>query len=401
MSNQVTVNSIEELQETLGIKLNFAYTQPFLFEDIVFNFELGKNLRGLEDLKHISNFSESFSSLFSSIGHYKFINCIFKHEIRIKGAFQKQLTFEKYCVFEKGINLNGSQFDKKIRFQNTVFKGNCEFENARFEDLIDFWKSEFINPVQFYKTDFLKTTVFSACTFNENVLFTYALFNGKTFFRGTRFKKGVDLSLSINSGEFNLFNLSVANFESVIHNNEEDYMDLLKRNEIPTINKKETYRLLKQYFEKNGDDLEYIKYLKLEKSPIIDILKYEVRISNSKLALNSINKIFEILSIRLNEISNNHRDSYVRGILFTLVVGFIFFTLTVITLPNYKFELLPTNWFMDDFGKYFFAFMNPTHNNNLFEKLSPTGYTFFWQTLGRIFIGYGIYQTVQAFRKLK
>ncbi|MHA8070689.1 pentapeptide repeat-containing protein [Aquirufa ecclesiirivi] len=397
MSNQTTIDSIEELQTYFEPNLEFKFSQPILFEDIVFNFDLGKNLKSLEDLTDILNFTKL--NLFNLIIHYKFINCIFTHEIQIKGAFQKQLTFEKNCVFENGINLNGSQFDKKIRFQNTVFKGICDFENARFEDLIDFWKSDFFNPVQFYKTDFLKTTVFSACTFHENVLFTYALFNGKTFFRGTQFNKGLDLSLSINSGEFNFFNLSLGNFKSYIHNSEEDYMDLLKSNEIPSINKKETFRLLKQYFEKNGDDLEYIKYLKLEKSPIVDILKYEIK--NSKLTLNSINKIFEILSIWLNKRSNNHRDSYVRGILFTIIIGFVFFTLTVISLPNYQFEVLPNKWCMNDFGMYFFTFMNPTHNIDLFKDLKPTGFTYFWQTLGRIFIGYGIYQTIQAFRKLK
>lgn len=393
------VGDILELQVFLGEKLKFDYSKQFIFEDIEFDFDLEENFNRLKYLEY-PNGNGSISTKFESINEYLFINCSFNKSLNTYGKFDKQLTFKKNCIFND-INLSETFFVNKIRFHQCKFNGTSKFENTKFENLVDYWGSEFINPIQFYKTDFLKTTVFSACIFHENALFTYALFNGKTFFRGTRFKKGMDLSLSINSGEFNFFNLFIGNFKSIIHNSEEDYMDLLKRNEIPTINKKETYRLLKQYFEKNGDDLEYIKYLKLEKSPIIDILEYEVRISNSKLTLNSINKIFEILSIRLNEISNNHRDSYVRGILFTLVVGFIFFTLTVITLPNYKFELLPTNWYMDDFGKYFFAFMNPTHNNNLFEKLCPTGYTFFWQTLGRIFIGYGIYQTVQAFRKLK
>jgi len=50
-------------------------------------------------------------------------------------------------------------------------------------------------------------------------------------------------------------------------------------------------------------------------------------------------------------------------------------------------------WFID-----FFIFLLPTHKiTDIFSK--PLWYHYLIDILGRIFVGYGIYQTVAAFRK--
>ena len=79
----------------------------------------------------------------------------------------------------------------------------------------------------------------------------------------------------------------------------------------------------------------------------------------------------------------------------------IFVVLTILSLPDYKLELCPCNWNFPNFLSTYVRFMNPTHDVDLFDTFKPTGWTYFWQTWGRIFVGYGIYQTIQAFRKLK
>jgi hypothetical protein len=88
-------------------------------------------------------------------------------------------------------------------------------------------------------------------------------------------------------------------------------------------------------------------------------------------------------------------------ILFTIFAGLFFFSLSLLSLPDFIIEWEPSNWEEMDLWKEYLAFMNPTHEIKLFDDYCPTGWTYFWQTWGRIFVGYGIYQTVQAFRKLK
>jgi hypothetical protein len=393
------VNNINELQVLLGEKMNFEYSKPFTFDDFDFNFDLGQNFFEFKNLIH-SNNNGSIANSFSSIKHYIFVNCKFSYELKLFEKIELKLQFENNCEFNN-LNFEDVSIDKNIKFYECHFKGQCNFQNTKFLNLADFWNSTFYEPISFYKTDFLGTTVFSACTFYENVLFTYSLFKDKILFRGANFKKGLDLSLSINSGEYNFFNISLKNFKSVISSDETDYTNLINDDKIPTINKKETFRIIKQYFNDNGDDLEYVKYLSLEKKPIYEIIINNFINTKRKNWWNYIHHFFDLISLGLNRISNNNRNSYLLGIVFTVLMGIIFFSLTLLSLPNFELYWEPSNWKKVDLWKEYLTFMNPTHEIKLFDNLSPNGWTYFWQTWGRIFVGYGIYQTVQAFRKLK
>jgi hypothetical protein len=393
------VNNIEELQQAFGDDFYFDYLKPFVFSDFDFNFDLNYNLIILQNLKHPLN-NGSIATSFSSIKHYVFKNCKFSFKLNIHETLETKLTFEQNCEFAD-LNFNNATIKKNIRFYECSFNGDCDFENTKFLDLVDFWNSTFYKPILFYKTDFLSTTVFSACHFRENVLFTYSLFEGKVIFRGATFNKGLDLSLAINSGEYNFFNMTLNNYYSENHSNEEDYNRIIESFIIPTINKKETFRIIKQHFQSNGDDLEYVKYLKLEKKPIYQIITQNFVKNNPFQFWNYIHYLFDLLSLSLNRISNNHRNSYLLGIGFTIIFGVIFFSLSLLSLPDFSINFDPNNWEKMGLWKDYISFMNPTHDIKLFDNYCPTGWTYFWQTWGRIFVGYGIYQTVQAFRKLK
>jgi hypothetical protein len=52
--------------------------------------------------------------------------------------------------------------------------------------------------------------------------------------------------------------------------------------------------------------------------------------------------------------------------------------------------------------KQFINFLNPAHSINYIDELNPFyGIPYVFDFLGRIAVGYGIYQTVQAFRKFR
>jgi hypothetical protein len=392
-SLRVSINSINELEKFLYKSLYFDSGQPFIFRNINFKFDLGKNLLNLHPLRHSSKI-ESTANMFSHIVYYIFDNCSFDEEIIISGVYPKRLIFNS-CII-KGLDFNNSTFSENIEFNKCTFDNKCNFDNTTFNKSIEFCESVFKTPILFYRTDFINHAIFSECSFYENVLFTYSIFRDNIIFKGTTFHKGFDLSSSINSGKYNFFNITLNNFKSDV-NLRNDVLSFV----IPTVNKKETFRIIKQHFQSNGDDLEYVKYLKLEKKPIFEICFKNLKETKICNFWNYFHYSFELFSLSLNRVSNNNRNSYLLGILFTIIVGAIFFLFTVLSLPDYYFELNPYNWQMEIFYKYYLDFMNPTHDFNLFNNLKPNGCTYFWQTLGRIFIGYGIYQTVQAFRKLK
>lgn len=90
--------------------------------------------------------------------------------------------------------------------------------------------------------------------------------------------------------------------------------------------------------------------------------------------------------------------------MFTLIVSFVRFVVYLITLKTYPYNFNfdePSNtsaamdYFLGSFSKFFIV----THDFEFMKEAKPTGCSYFWDVLSRILIGYGIYQTIQAFRK--
>jgi hypothetical protein len=113
---------------------------------------------------------------------------------------------------------------------------------------------------------------------------------------------------------------------------------------------------------------------------------------------------WEYVLLKLNGISNNHGLSWARGLRFTILVALAFYFFYLSTL-----ERLPFSWgwkgiesYLHAAGettKYFFRFFVVTHDFDFMEKYGPTAGSFLVDLLAKIFIGFGIYQTIQAFRK--
>ena len=96
-----------------------------------------------------------------------------------------------------------------------------------------------------------------------------------------------------------------------------------------------------------------------------------------------------------NKISSNFGTSWSRGLLFTVIAGII--TLLPISY-NLKFSLTLEG--VGNFLKGLVDILNLTDWNEmtiLGEKLTNWQYIFLF--IGRIFVAYGYYQTIQAFRK--
>lgn len=100
--------------------------------------------------------------------------------------------------------------------------------------------------------------------------------------------------------------------------------------------------------------------------------------------------------VTVNGYSNIHNTSWSRGLLSTLSISFVFFVLLQISIHkenifNYK---LNTGKILGEF----INFINPTHSIDYFVRSNSGDFTLFIDLISRVFIGYCIYQTVQAFR---
>lgn len=114
---------------------------------------------------------------------------------------------------------------------------------------------------------------------------------------------------------------------------------------------------------------------------------------------------FTKLNLWLNWISNNYGRDWVLGGLFTIGVGLLFYTLLLISTDRYQFGIPHIDWSL---LPGFLKFMNPIRffdlellftNDDKFSSLRFSPWSYLWDFLGRIFLAYGFYQTIQAFRR--
>lgn len=152
--------------------------------------------------------------------------------------------------------------------------------------------------------------------------------------------------------------------------------------------KRENYRQLKIAMESQGNRKESLHFKSLE----MNYLRRELPFNWDKILL------------ILNYISNNHGKSWTRGVLFTIASAWGFFILYESALPTPHFHWTIYASFGDIqngflAGVKFFLKYLALFPSLRFENDGDSGTINLITLLARIFIGYGIYQTITAFRK--
>jgi hypothetical protein len=339
-------------------------------------------------------------TLKDGIHSVRFLNCTFNDKFIFKTTVSESANFEN-CIFNSTADFSNSTFNEKVkvRFYKSKFLGLTKFDNTTFSDLADFWGVLFKQKIIFYKTDFLGTVVFSTTKFQENVLFTYSLIDKLVIFRGTYFEKGLDLSLAIISGELSPFDIKIKDYDSKDNvENEELYEEYISNDAIIVQkNKRETFRILKRHFLNQHNSIDYLKFAALEQKT------YSSELTKKVFSKKPDRKAIQnYIILKLNFISSNHGKSYLRAILFTLLVGLMFFYFSIIATEKFYFSFKEMS--LEGFYKsvkYYFTFLTPTHKISFMDAEKPKTFFYVWNFIGRIFISYGIFQTIQAFRKFK
>ena len=328
---------------------------------------------------------------------FVFKNCDFLKNLKISTSKEKtdEIIFDN-CTFFELLDLSECKFQKNVKFWQSNFN-NVNFHNTTFYGLADFWSCTFNENVIFYKTDFLGTTVFSAATFKKAVLFTYTSISKVIIFRGTKFENGLDLSQAIISGNLSLHDLKLNKFKAVDNTDDnKQYENYISETaQIPYSNKRETFRIIKQSYSKNGNEIDSLEFRKREHITFFN--ETWRNLLNGRKIGSSLQNSFILC---LNLISNFFGVSWMISLVFISLIGGLFFLLSITEIPEFYFTYKPKEWEVEHL-KYFLEFLNPTHKFDYIQKENLSTKFYFFDFIGRIFVGYGIYQFIQAFRKYK
>lgn len=318
--------------------------------------------------------------------------------------------------------LTDTIFKKKAVFYHRLFS-NILLTNTRFESLADFYDVTFNADVHFYKTDFLDTCVFSKCLFKKKAIFHYTKIANNVILRGANFQGGLNLALLnfTDNGYLNTFDLKISKFKSNINiEGVDENTDSWKN--ISMIDKRETYRILKNESIRQNNRIEALKWHKYEMASYKDEIKNRKRnidFNLIKIPINLTKEYFTksckltikyILALSIEERiilffykwTNYYGQSWSLGILFTLVVGSLFFAVYIPVLFKYQIDLSLkgiTEWYSItiNYIEYLPRFINPTHSFDFIKE--SNGCPLILDFCARIFVGLGIYQTIQAFRR--
>ena len=386
--NSSKPNIISENQLTDHIDTRYVISHgaiPYIEEKTI-DYEMNLPIQQTSLVESLTNEKRSHDLYFQC--------CIFEKRLKVDN-YHGLLYFER-CHFKSYVDFANTHFHNKVRFRQCTFEKEVYFNNTTFNDLSDFWRCKFKSRTIFFKTDFLGTAVFSGSTFHENVLFTYTLIAKLLILRGTNFRKGLDLSLANISGDISLFDIRLNDYQSV-----NDKPDTIEFDEavgedgiIYTTAKRETFRIIKHNFLTHNDSVSAQKYSLLES------VTHRKEIWHGLTKRFNWRDLWDSILLNLNRASNNHKVSYMRGFAFTLLSGLIIFCFTALSTESYSLAFDFTSFDLDLAVAHFIQFITPTHDYDFIEE-NPPGLFYMFDFIGRILIAYGIYQTIQAFRKYR
>jgi hypothetical protein len=165
----------------------------------------------------------------------------------------------------------------------------------------------------------------------------------------------------------------------------------LPENSLENINEQQRvgYGQIKKIYENRGDLVESSLYFSKEMNAYYEMLSWRT-------------ETWEKLNLKLNHLSTNHGLHWEKGLISTIIVAISFYLIYCIAL-GYELTLKEKDW--DTFrsiSSFFWEFLNPVHKTDFIAdalKIKPTFWARTIEGFSRVFIGYFIYQLIQAFRK--
>ena len=398
----VTINQLQEKFNTIEFK-DCKISSDLFIKNSKLQYLAFSNVEIISSRFHISS-NKIYS--FSIVGSPEKMNKIDTLILNQNGElgyvdFRLNQFKELYinnCNFDKGFILNGNNIER-LQIEKSKFKRNFEFWKNILGNFSLIKKSS-IEEFKARQSNFGIETEFRDIDFLERVDFTELKsdqtslkFNNCTFQKNTYFDNSTVLNLEFSSvifqgiTSFQLLNclhfikFTTSYFEKVGFF---EGMKLGSENSIDT----NTIRTIKGQLLKSESKIGYLKYNALEQ-----------RKHFQKLTI----KDSDFYILLLNSKSNDFGRNWFKGVKFTLQVS-IFFFLMMITVNSFVLSKYPLKFnlnnsfagistILSEYLKFTFSLGFGS------EEFQSNGYLYLIFIIAKTFIGYGIYQTITAFRK--
>lgn len=450
----------EYLFENLDIEIHESIAIDILEKTVVFkncNFK-GERIDFFQDNSKTYEVLELPGTKKSAKVHktfLKFENCTFENDLIIKDCRLRELVFSNVKITSKSfhvanssinlISFNGSPDDynfienliiSEIEDNKTYFDfrlnkvndlkitdsfiseswinknniGRINVDNSVFENNFDLMFNNIENKCFFQKCEFNNIDIKSS-VFNMGIEFIEIVFRGKALFENSSNLNMSELKFSninfekqVSFESSNLFFLKLESvfFKEIVsfQNLKCEYIEIDKThfdkvcyfNDL-TIKSPEkcslsTIRTIKNQLIKTENKIDYIKFNAVE----FNLLIKDKNTTTSDLIL-----------LILNKNSSDFGTNWTKGIWFTFKNSLYFFIVLLIVNTflksnyplciNYKNEFANFSFTLNYFLKFIF-------NLGLNDKeIQSNGWLYLIFIFAKILIGYGIYQTIQAFRK--
>ncbi len=248
-----------------------------------------------------------------SIGDYFIDNTVDK-DINFHGAIFKSRTWFAGATFYGEVSFSQATFNFDTVFTGVTFNKVVRFSYVTFNNIVYFEVNTFKGEAEFVEATFKGEVEFVEATFHYKASFNRATFHGVARFNGATFEKKVIFS------EVKFKQISITNIKA------EDILlleikGLDKNGKETIINKnnfanKESARIIKAHFEKQGNITEANKYFVIEQEKYIDELKDKENITEG-------GRVIKLIPLYLNKYISNFGTDWVRASLFLLLYGIL------------------------------------------------------------------------------
>lgn len=341
-------------------------------------------------------------------------------------TFNDSMSFVAECTQKdhncSNVSFNGCIFEKEFSVCQSKFNSNIEFKNCQFKEKLQFEKSEFLGSVNFNEKNlFFDDIIVYDCVFVRDVTFdSLGTYRQRIWFEMSKINSIISFqSKVINSLQFNMCVFSIDSsvritgvncsgeirfvdsaIEGVIALQDINIETLSFLDTIITGNLLESKLKIKTIPDRYTACL--LKHQSIKRNNFIDALSYKSKeLSLYKKELKDRKHSAEIILLWLNTASNNNGLSWLRGVGFTIFVAILFFwAINYVGINNARIFVI--DWRFERFGDVWGQFLEMFNLINYREKFEPLTLNEWGATLvmlSKIFIGYGIYQTISAFRK--
>lgn len=300
---------------------------------------------------------------------------------------------------------SGTTFKEEVCFNSFTFAKSALFNTCTFESCVSFKNAKFDSDVTFEISSIEDYADFSNCEFNKDADFSGVIFRGHAYFSESNFRK-VGKFESTNFERNVYFDRTIAeqltflyvSFCGILSFNSITDLDFIS---IQSCNIDKRLTIANTNFENIGiKDMETANLIKNEALKSNNIIQFNI-LKSKELSLyfkelDWKRNFWEKVLILLNTVSNKNGKSWVQGGVFTIIAWLVFFSLYIMSRDGIGTKLIWSDpLYLRQAIDYFWLFngLNGLSGNSIgWCNIIPF-------IAGKVFIGYGIYQTISAFRK--